>query len=57
MPLEPALREGTDDGNPLMLSAPDSPAARAIAGIAERLDGMRAAGPVRVASPLAIIQS
>ena len=41
----------------LMLSAPESPAGLAIAGIAERLDAMRPAGPVRVASPLAIIRS
>jgi hypothetical protein len=39
------------------LSAPESPAALAISGIAEQLDAMRPAGPVRVASPLAIIQS
>jgi ATP-binding protein involved in chromosome partitioning len=56
VPLEPALREGSDDGHPLMLSAPESPAGLAIAGIAGRLDAMRPAGPVRVASPLAIIQ-
>ncbi len=57
VPLEPALREGSDDGHPLLLSAPESPAARAISGVAERLDAMRPAGPVRVASPLAIIRS
>jgi ATP-binding protein involved in chromosome partitioning len=56
VPLEPALRVGSDEGHPLLLSAPESPAALAIAGIAERLDSLRPAGPVRVASPLAIIQ-
>jgi hypothetical protein len=47
---------GSDEGHPLLLSAPESPAALAIAGVAERLDSLRPAGPVRVASPLAIIQ-
>jgi ATP-binding protein involved in chromosome partitioning len=56
VPLEPALREGADDGHPLMLSAPDSPASRAIVGVAERLAAMRPKGPVRVVSPLAIIR-
>jgi ATP-binding protein involved in chromosome partitioning len=56
VPLEPALREGADDGHPLMLSAPESPASRAIIGVAERLDAMRPKGPVRVVSPLAIIR-
>jgi hypothetical protein len=39
-----------------MLSAPDSPASRAIVGVAERLAAMRPKGPVRVVSPLAIIR-
>jgi ATP-binding protein involved in chromosome partitioning len=57
VPLEPELRGGSDEGHPLLLSAPESPAALAIAGIAEQLESMRPARPVRVASPLAIIQS
>jgi ATP-binding protein involved in chromosome partitioning len=57
VPLEAALREGADEGVPLLLSAPGSPAALAIAGVAERLDAMRPRGPVRVASPLAMIRS
>jgi ATP-binding protein involved in chromosome partitioning len=56
VPLEPALREGADEGHPVLLSDPASPASRAILGVAERLVAMRPAGPVRVASPLAIIR-
>jgi ATP-binding protein involved in chromosome partitioning len=57
VPLEAALREGADAGVPLMLTAPDSPASLAIAGVAARLDALRPRGPVRVASPLAMIRS
>ncbi|GAA3780232.1 Mrp/NBP35 family ATP-binding protein [Micrococcus endophyticus] len=37
VPLDPALRRGGDSGDPVVLSAPDSPAGRALAGVAERL--------------------
>jgi ATP-binding protein involved in chromosome partitioning len=38
IPLVPALREGGDDGRPIMAVDPESEAARAIAAIAERVD-------------------
>jgi ATP-binding protein involved in chromosome partitioning len=37
IPLDTRLREAGDGGVPLVLSAPDSPAAMALAGVAERL--------------------
>jgi ATP-binding protein involved in chromosome partitioning len=37
VPLEPALREAGDAGEPIVLRVPSSPAAMALAGIAERL--------------------
>ncbi len=37
VPLDPALREGGDDGLPVVLSAPGSPAAVALTALAERL--------------------
>jgi ATP-binding protein involved in chromosome partitioning len=37
IPLEPRLRESGDDGTPLVLSAPDTAAAKALSGIAQRL--------------------
>jgi ATP-binding protein involved in chromosome partitioning len=45
VPLDPALRRAGDAGVPLVLSDPDSPAAVALRGIAERL----AASPERLA--------
>ncbi len=41
VPLDPSLREHGDDGHPVVLSAPDSPAARAIHEIAARLKTRR----------------
>jgi ATP-binding protein involved in chromosome partitioning len=38
IPLVPALREGGDDGRPIMAVDPDSEAARAFAELAERVD-------------------
>ncbi len=38
IPLVPELREGGDDGRPIMAVAPESEAARAFAAIAERVD-------------------
>ena len=37
VPLDPRLREGGDAGVPIVLSAPESPAAVALAGVADRL--------------------
>ena len=37
IPFDVRLREGGDQGRPLVLDAPDAPASRAIAGIAEVL--------------------
>ncbi len=37
IPFDVALREGGDSGDPLVLSAPDAPAAQALTAIAERL--------------------
>ena len=42
MPLEPALREGSDSGDPVFVSDPDDPSSRAIAAIAQRI---AASGP------------
>jgi ATP-binding protein involved in chromosome partitioning len=43
IPLDPRLRESGDEGIPLVLSAPDTAAAKALAGVADRL-GTRARG-------------
>ncbi|MCD5346670.1 Mrp/NBP35 family ATP-binding protein [Agromyces sp. S2-1-8] len=40
VPLSMALRQGGDDGVPVVVSAPDDPAARAIEAVAARLAGM-----------------
>jgi ATP-binding protein involved in chromosome partitioning len=37
IPLDTRLRESGDDGVPLVLSAPESPAAQALLGVTERL--------------------
>ena len=37
VPLDPALRRGGDAGDPVVLADPNSPAGRALAGIAARL--------------------
>ncbi|HJQ01063.1 MAG TPA: Mrp/NBP35 family ATP-binding protein [Jatrophihabitans sp.] len=37
IPIEVAIREGGDEGSPIVLSQPDSPAARAFGGIADTL--------------------
>jgi ATP-binding protein involved in chromosome partitioning len=37
IPLESGVREGGDSGSPIILSVPDSPAARALSTIAERI--------------------
>ena len=38
IPLVPALREGGDSGNPVMISDPESEAAKCFAAIAETID-------------------
>lgn len=37
IPLDTTVREAGDEGNPIVLSGPDAPAAQAMAGIAEKL--------------------
>jgi ATP-binding protein involved in chromosome partitioning len=43
VPIDPRLRQGGDDGKPLVLSDPDAPAARQLAAVAETL-GSRSRG-------------
>ena len=58
VPLEPALREGSDSGDPIFSSDPDAASSRAIAAIAQRIaaTGPAPAGPVRISSPLAVLK-
>ena len=58
VPLEPALREGSDSGTPIFSSDPDAASARAIAAIARRIaaGGPAPAGPVRISAPLAVLK-
>jgi ATP-binding protein involved in chromosome partitioning len=57
VPLEPALREGADEGRPVMSSDPSCAAARAIAQIAQRLDAAQPArAPARIVSPIAVVK-
>lgn len=37
IPIEQALREGGDEGNPIVLSDPENPAAVALRGVADKL--------------------
>jgi ATP-binding protein involved in chromosome partitioning len=59
VPLEPALREGSDVGMPVVLSHPESESATAIRSIAEAIDGVAPlrGRPAVVRSPLAVIPS
>lgn len=41
VPFDPRLREGGDDGRPLVLSEPDSPAGQAVTAIAADLAARR----------------
>lgn len=46
IPIDPAVRQGGDEGVPIVISTPDSPAAQALNGIATALvDTLRAAAP------------
>ena len=45
IPLEPALRQGGDEGLPIMVSNPASPSAEAFTALAQRI---AAQGPARV---------
>jgi ATP-binding protein involved in chromosome partitioning len=58
VPLEPALREGSDSGEPVFIGNPEDAASRAIAAIAQRIaaTGPAPAGPVRISSPLAVLK-
>jgi ATP-binding protein involved in chromosome partitioning len=49
VPLVPALREGSDTGQPIVVSDPDGEAARSVAGVA---DALLAASPRRRGLPL-----
>jgi ATP-binding protein involved in chromosome partitioning len=42
IPLDPQVRQTGDDGTPLVLAAPDSPAAKALTGVADQLAVRRA---------------
>ena len=44
IPIDIRLREGGDDGTPVVLSDPDSPAGVALRGIAGQAEGRRASG-------------
>ena len=48
IPMDPALREGGDQGRPIVVDAPDSEAGRAFAGLAEAIVKK---GPARVFRP------
>jgi ATP-binding protein involved in chromosome partitioning len=58
VPLEPALREGSDSGAPVFTTDPGAASSRAIAAIAQRIaaTGPAPAGPVRISSPLAVLK-
>ena len=58
VPLEPALREGSDTGDPIFVTDPACASSRAIAAIAQRIaaTGPAPAGPVRISSPLAVVK-
>jgi ATP-binding protein involved in chromosome partitioning len=58
VPLEDALRQGSDSGDPIFSTDPDAASARAIAAIAQRIasTGPAPAGPVRISSPLAVVK-
>jgi ATP-binding protein involved in chromosome partitioning len=56
VPLEPALRTGSDNGVPVVEGAPGSAAAQAIGQIAERIHASRVQDPVaRIRRPLTVL--
>jgi ATP-binding protein involved in chromosome partitioning len=55
IPLEPALREGADEGVPVIVADPEAQSSLAIAQVARRIAAMRS-GPVPIASPLAVVR-
>ena len=58
VPLEDALRQGSDSGAPIFSTDPDAASACAIAAIARRIaaTGPAPAGPVHISSPLAVVK-
>ena len=58
VPLEDALRQGSDSGAPIFSTDPDAASACAIAAIARRIaaTGPAPAGPVQISSPLAVLK-
>jgi ATP-binding protein involved in chromosome partitioning len=52
VPLDPALREQGDAGEPIVGARPDTESARAIAAIAEAVDAQRPAGGIVKSLPL-----
>src|SRR3954452_23245753 len=56
IPLEPELREGSDTGEPVMVSHPECASAQAIAALAARIDSVQAHRPAMPTSPLQVIR-
>ena len=52
IPLDPALREHGDDGEPIVAADPDSESAQAIVAIAETIDARRESGAIVKSLPL-----
>jgi ATP-binding protein involved in chromosome partitioning len=52
IPIDPRLREGGDDGNPLVLTDPDATAAKELRGLADRL-GTRSRSLIGMSLPIA----
>jgi ATP-binding protein involved in chromosome partitioning len=52
IPIDPRLREGGDDGRPLVLAEPDAPAAKELRGLADRL-GTRSRSLIGMSLPIA----
>ncbi len=55
VPLDPALREAGDRGEPLVLSEPDAPAARAIVDVAEAIDATARERGVGIVKSLPVV--
>jgi ATP-binding protein involved in chromosome partitioning len=52
VPLDPRVRESGDDGEPIVWSLPESPAAQSIAAIADRVIAMR---PPQIVKQLSVV--